>query len=253
MTRPEEACRLGNTDVTIHIGVIGKKLRKILPRTVYSWTKRTATGIVTPVVFSVTSGHFRSSLAGKAVTRRNEPLPWYTYPAIHLLENKKFSDSRVLEFGAGQSTLWWASHAKEVVSYDCNSDWFNELKAHIPENVILSLVKEDLSDISLFPPAGNFDVAIIDGLNRRKAAELILPYLSPTAIVIFDNSDGYWSYDGSHTYPVIELFHQAGFQRVDFYGFSPGLIVPGCTSLFFRENPIFRDPTPPVRAEFMNY
>jgi hypothetical protein len=53
---------------------------------------------------SVCSGHFRSSVNGKALSQAGVPLPWYTYPAIDFLTQRDFRGRSVLEFGGGQST-----------------------------------------------------------------------------------------------------------------------------------------------------
>ena len=54
--------------------------------------------------------------------RRDEPVdtsgarvPWFTYPAIDYLAAFDFSDRVLFEYGAGQSTLYWATRFKRVV------------------------------------------------------------------------------------------------------------------------------------------
>jgi hypothetical protein len=65
---------------------------------------------------------------------------------------------------------------------------------------------------------------------------------------MLDNSEGYWGGDEQKSYPIVELFQRAGFMRVDFYGFAPGVIKPHCTSIFFKDRArIFENLKPPVR------
>jgi hypothetical protein len=45
-------------------------------------------------------------------------------------------------------------------------------------------------------------------------------------VAALDNSEGFWGAEGS--YPIIDLFEQEGFMRVDFCGFAPGF--PGATT-----------------------
>ena len=52
---------------------------------------RIGTAILTPVHFSLATGHFRSSIASKALDARGKPLPWYTYPGIDFLCGVDFS------------------------------------------------------------------------------------------------------------------------------------------------------------------
>lgn len=49
-------------------------------------------------------------------------------------------DMRVLEWGAGSSTLAIASLVRELVSIEHNEKWYKEIKAKIPENVKLFFV-----------------------------------------------------------------------------------------------------------------
>ena len=83
-----------------------------------SLAQRFGTLVLTPLRFSLQTGHARSSLVRRAVAPSGAPLPWLTYPAIDLLANVDVVGRSVLEFGAGQSTLWWLSHGAEVISFD---------------------------------------------------------------------------------------------------------------------------------------
>jgi hypothetical protein len=229
----------------MNLDSVSRAARRFLPARLFALLRRLGTATITPVVFSLRSGHFRSSLASRAMTAGGEPLPWYTYPAIHFLEHRDWSCLRVLEFGAGQSTLWWASRAREIQSFEDDRNWFRELTPKLPQNAQLSLVRNDAGDCY---PAGVFDVAVIDGLDRYLATRLALQYLAPEGIVVVDNSEGSW--DGAEEFPIIQLLHQEGFQRVDFYGFAPGVMKPHCTSLFFRGKPsVLNDPSPPVKRD----
>ena len=86
-------------------------LRKAFPRFVSETIRSLATAILTPVHFSVRTGHFRSSLRCRAADSEGNSIPWYTYPMIDFLKHKEYTGRAVLEFGAGQSTHWWA-HAR---------------------------------------------------------------------------------------------------------------------------------------------
>jgi hypothetical protein len=73
---------------------------------------------------------------------------------------------------------------------------------------------------------------VIDGFDRFKCAVRSLDHLKPGGAILLDNSDGYWGERGQ--YPILDLFRDNAFQRIDFFGFAPGVIRPHCTSLFFR-------------------
>ena len=208
------------------------KIKKVLPNRAARLIRSGATGLLTPVYFSVRSGHFSSSLRTKAVDRKGNAIPWYTYPLIDLLLVKIFSDKTILEFGAGQSTVWWSQRAKNVLSFEGDQIWFDSLQSNLPTNVELHYVSN--SDPKIVSVLGEklFDVIIIDGLSRFNASKIALNHLNKRGVIIVDNSDG-WS-EGD--YPIMTLFRNEGFSRVDFYGHTPGVMNPHCSSVFFRDS-----------------
>jgi len=193
------------------------------------------TAVLTPIRFSLHTGHFKSSMRSAALDKHGNPLPWYTYPAIDFLGTKDFSNKSVLEFGSGQSTLWWAKRAKRVVALESDSEWFAYVRSSLPANAEVFLISKDLTGLDDNLHDNKFDVIIIDGLDRFKAASRSIGLLQEEGAILVDNSEGYWGGDATKEYPILDLFRGAGFNRVDFYGYAPGVILPHCTSLFFKE------------------
>lgn len=228
------------------VHTIMRLVRRGVPSPAARTIRALGTAILTPIVWTYSTGNLRSALAGKAVDREGRPLPWYTFPAIDFLVPADFSTSRVLEIGAGQSTLWWAVRSREVISLEGDQDWLAYVAAHLPSNAHVILALGQASHV-LERVAGQFDVIVIDGLVRQDYAAQVLPFLKPGGIVIVDNSEGYWGGDATGTYPIIEHFYQAGLMRVDFYGFAPGVFSRTCTSIFFDpDSSLFRSPLAPV-------
>ena len=217
-----------------------------LPRSVWAPLRRVATAVITPVAFSLWSGHFRSSLKQKAVSRSGAALPWYTYPCIHLLEFRNFASRRVLEFGGGQSTLWWAARADRVVTIEEDAAWHDSLAGHVPANVDLHLVpsRRDgalareafLAGVEAIVAGRGqaFDVVVIDGYHfRGDLVDLALGCLAEDGALICDDSEGY----GIH-----EATRDRAVSRVDFFGHQPGVVLPHCTSIVFRNRCFLFDP-----------
>ena len=46
------------------------------------------------------------------------PVPWFTYPAIRMLEKIITPDLRVFEYGSGGSSIWWSERVNEVYSIE---------------------------------------------------------------------------------------------------------------------------------------
>jgi hypothetical protein len=191
-----------------------------------------ATALPTPLMWSYYSGHFRSGLKAPAVTRSGKPLPWYSYPCIDFLKRRKFHDKTVLEFGGGQSSLWWAARAKSVVTIEGDPKWFSSLRERTPSNVRLFLVSvdsaqecvDDVNRILQSEGFDKFDVTVIDGLYRRELVDTAMKMTLENGVIVCDDSEGFG---------LQEEFATRGLSRVDFWGQSPGVILPHCTSLYF--------------------
>ena len=197
------------------------------------WLKRIGRAVLTPLWFSYRTGHFRSSLLGVAVERHGEPITWYTYSAVWFLQQKNFSGKATLEFGAGQSTKWWAQRADKVVAFERNQRWYQHLKSVLPENVELYFdLKGDMSGFENVMRGRRFDVIVIDGQWREGCAEAVPGLLAPAGALIIDDSEGYGSQDRKS---IVDPFRDLGFSRVDFYGFAPAVLRPRCTSLLFHQ------------------
>ena len=143
--------------------------KRSLPSFIWSPGRRLLTAFLTPVRFGLHSGHFKSSLQAAAVDRQGRPIPWYTYPAIDFLSAKDFANKSVMEFGAGQSTLWWASRAKKVMSAESDQKWLNYVQLKLPANARAFLLPDDLAGLKEEIAGETFDFIVIDGLNRHRA------------------------------------------------------------------------------------
>ncbi|MEX0853081.1 MAG: hypothetical protein WD036_07345 [Bauldia sp.] len=213
----------------------------------YAWRpiRAVATALTTPVVFSQWSGHFRSSLREEAVSRRGEPLPWYSYPCIHLLMHRDFAGRSVLEFGGGQSTLWWAARAERVVTFEGDVAWHARLAKVMPENVELHLISSadrvtclaEVTRVLDRLPRPSFDVAVIDGDFREDVFEPAIRHLSEDGALICDDAESYGFFEATRGLDI---------QRADFFGHAPGVVLPRCTSVFFHRRCFLFDAGNPI-------
>lgn len=218
-----------------------KPLRKVLPRKMSGFLRSFFTAISTPFYFSYLSGHFKSSFKNKSVSRKGGFLPWYTYPMIDFLRTRSFTDKVVLEFGGGQSTLYWAERAKEVITFEDNKEWYEMLKTKIPGNVKLYLVSQEsrekcvrnILDVIATLNISKFDVAVIDGLFREQMIDIADKFVSPDGAIICDNAEGYGFYEG---------FLYRNYKRVDFFGHAPGVMLPHSTTVYFKDNSFLFNP-----------
>ncbi len=220
-------------------------VRRILPLPVAEAVRSTGTALIGPFRNAYRSGFIRSSFANRAVDRNGNPLPWYTYPSIDFLKTQDFEGKRVLEFGCGQSTPWWASRAAHVVGIEENVEWAKAIASRNLPNVTVKHVPRSTPNyrdhVLAYLEGQTFDVIIIDGGNRSSACKCALSVLAPGGAIICDNAEGYGMFDA---------LRDSGLMRVDFYGSCPGVVLPHFTSIFFGPDCwMFRNGQKPQRPD----
>ena len=178
-----------------------------------------------------TTGWLKSVNRGESVDAQNEPIPWMTYPAIFFLERRLNESMRVFEYGAGNSTLWWANRVAAVESCEHDSVWAERIRQKVPSNVTLRVVKLDPPGEyanAILSSGGQFDIVVNDGRDRINCARASLNALTGNGVIIWDNSDRD-EYSAGYDF----LLGQ-GFRQVDFYGLGPINAMAWQTSIFYR-------------------
>lgn len=216
---------------------------KILPAPVYRLIRAWIVGLMTPILYGVNNGYYRSALSKSVVDRRGRAIPWMTYPLVTFLGTLSFEGRSVLEFGSGYSTEWWSARAEHVVALETDAGWLGRVRANVTSNVdVLPMTNGALrtpTDFLLYVQGivGDrcFDVIVIDGGDRVSAAQVVSPLLTPDGFVIIDDLD---IFDADPTWTVaFDSLRRAGFGRIDFYGLAaeaPFSRSRRCTSIFFR-------------------
>lgn len=196
-----------------------------------------------------------------------EPVPWITYPAIHFIKQIDLSNSIVVEFGSGASTLFFAKRCKKIISYEFDEKYLNALKSNIrdtniefvdgsfiwslgskngldPEQEISlkndidfnkSQIKRDeynsvatsLRNLSDNIAQANF--VIVDGGPRNFLTVFISKHLNKDASLLIDNSDlEYVRYS-------FASLKRAGYCEIPFFGFGPLNPYEFKTSIFIKD------------------
>jgi predicted O-methyltransferase YrrM len=115
-------------------------------------------------------------------------LPWYTLPFLRELVTWDLSGKRVLEWGSGHSTLWWARHAAHVVSVDSDYGWTQSVCTEVDPARCEVILGGSLQDY--LAPAlshGPFDIIIVDGEYRIECLSRAFSVVNLGGIVILDN------------------------------------------------------------------
>jgi hypothetical protein len=234
-----------------------KKIKFFIPDFIFKILRSYGTAILTPFLFSINTGHFISSIKNKSVNKYNKPIPWYTYSCINFIEKIDFSNKNILEFGAGQSTLWWEARAKSVLSFESDRSWFEKINSQKNSNTKIEFI-ESIAEIEINSQNNKKikdycpDVIIIDGgVDRYKSLKISSEYIKNSGIIIIDNSEGYYEKEDHYKiYPMLNFLHEKNYKRVDFYGHAPGVLLTHTTSIFFKsETFIFNNQDYPRMSE----
>jgi hypothetical protein len=175
--------------------------------------------------------HLKTVATRSCVDAAEKPVPWYTYPAIEYLKQLDFAGRSVFEYGSGNSTLFWASAARRVVSVEDDEKWHAVVSQRLPGNCELTLetdVTAYAAAIERYPE--QFDVIVVDGAargnTRLNCSRFALRQLREGGMIILDNSD--WLPESAR------VLREGGLIQVDFTGFAPISGQTQTTSFFLH-------------------
>ena len=120
-------------------------------------------------------------------------LPWIPQSAIPRLESLIQPTWRIMEFGSGMSTLWYAQRAQHVKCIEHNPEWHAFLKEKLQKdhmtNVECVLREPDtyISEQDLEDP--KYDLVVVDGLRRSECIKQALHLIKPGGWIDLDNTE----------------------------------------------------------------
>ncbi len=204
-----------------------KLIKKITPRYILCLAKQAKN-------FSILArdyGQFQTINKWSCLDKTGKPIPWYSYPAIEYLSHLDFSGFKVLEYGSGNSTLWWAERCAAVVSIEHDEQWYNRISVQNQNRNINYILEQKQDNYVRQATLADMDIVVIDGKNRARCAEYLIQTVkhSPNnlTMVVFDNSDWYPK-------TIQKLNEQLGWAQVDFHGFTPINAYTATTSIFIN-------------------
>jgi len=148
--------------------------------------------------------------------------PWLHPDIITFLDENINIDTKILEFGSGNSTVYFSKLTNNLYSVEHDIVWYNKIKKQLNNNVeyILSKVNyvsqpskdkmfyncntiEELLKINI--PDEYFDIIIIDGIHRVNCANASLNKLKKGGILILDDSNRIENPASDGSYKPIKL------------------------------------------------
>jgi hypothetical protein len=179
----------------------------------------------------------KSILKGYPCDAQGDEVPWMNYAFLFFIRDRLQSDMRLLEFGSGFSTIFWAKHTKAVYTVEHDVFFSKMLKDQLPNNVQVFLHSSN-SDLPYSEHAqivsetnGNilFDIVVIDGIDRVESCIKTLDYLKDDGVIIWDDSSRMEYSEG------FDYLRQKGFKKLEFEGIKPGDRGVDRTAVFYRE------------------
>lgn len=177
-------------------------------------------------------GWFKSFDSRSSVDSDGSPIPWVTYPFIDFIKERIQKQHNVFEFGSGNSTLFYSKYAGSVVSVEHDKVWYDKIVKNAAENsrmIFCDLVYD--GDYCRMPVnlEEKFDLIIIDGRDRVNCCKHAIDALTPTGVIVLDNSERD-SYKAG-----IDFLVGKGFKHLYFSGIVPGLFYRVTTSVFYKD------------------
>lgn len=177
-------------------------------------------------------GYMKSIEKGAPFSKDGTPIPWLTYSFIYFIQGRLKPEMSILEFGSGNSTLYWSKRVRKVESIEHDPAWFGKFTSEgLPQNVNITLKKLQNDDYTNFKSPSNikFSIILIDGVKRVKCIKNNYKLLENNGVMVLDNSER------DYYLPGIEFLISKGFKKLDFWGLAPGVLNHGCTSIFYKE------------------
>ena len=177
-------------------------------------------------------GWFNSFKSGEPIDAELKPIPWFTYSAIDFLKDRLNLNLNIMEFGSGNSTLFFAERVKKVYSLEHDKIWIQKIYSKLPQNVELNSTSSASAEDYLHPVVERekYDIIIVDGLFRNECIKAGLNCISDVGIIILDDSERIEYSEG------IKFIVQKGFKQINFTGIAPGIFFNKCTSIFYKSN-----------------
>lgn len=142
------------------------------------------------------------------------PVPWLTDKGVEFLEEfiAEHPSAKILEFGSGASTVWFAKKGIDLFSVEHDRKWYTLVKKTIesdPDCVPIHYFLRTRPYYSICKefPDEYFDLILVDGRNRKGCVYAGLPKLKKGGVLMLDNAER------RYYFPVYK--HMATWERFD--------------------------------------
>ena len=123
------------------------------------------------------------------------PVPWIVDKAVECLDKfiQENPNPKILEFGSGASTVWFAKKTRNLVSVETDPAWYKDISEILRQEILVSdyhLVKDaEVPYVTAKYSDQLFDIILIDGEERVECARQSIALLKPNGIMMLDNDE----------------------------------------------------------------
>jgi predicted O-methyltransferase YrrM len=125
--------------------------------------------------------------------KKNPDLPWLTSGSISLIDNLIKKSDKMIEFGSGRSTAWFAKRVDELTSVETDQFWYEKVKIDLKayKNTNLIFLDGDIEFRNLISTIddNSIDISLIDGAYRDLCANLLIDKMKSGGVMIIDNAN----------------------------------------------------------------
>lgn len=119
--------------------------------------------------------------------------PWMSPGAVRRLNTLLTPGMRLLEFGAGSSTAWYAERVADVLAIEPDAEWASRVRQRVARKRNARVIESGVSSVLSTLDLTSFDVVILDHNDEESHSRLdtlrgILQEARP-AIIVLDDSD----------------------------------------------------------------
>lgn len=120
--------------------------------------------------------------------------PWIAYSATRYFETFLTKNSRVLEFGSGMSTIWYAKHAGSVFAVENYRPWYdkilNKIETIAETDITYDFIQDEIEYATYMEgDSEGFDLIVVDGDVRDKCIASAVKSVRAGGVIYLDNAD----------------------------------------------------------------
>ncbi len=181
--------------------------------------------------YFVERGWLNSYVKKQALSPDGKPIPWLSYSFLDFIAGRLQQDLIMFEYGAGNSTFYFAKEVKFVHSTEHNQEWYAYVKRNLPANAAIRYIPLggiDYSD-AILQTAELFDIVLVDGRDRVACVKKAVQKLTTRGVIILDDAE-------REKYQEAFVFmKKSGFKYIPFSGIAIGAIHDKSTVVFYRD------------------